>query len=77
MKSYLEMLKESKTKEMINAAERHLRNTATLLAMIYDELKDLNATERHMGNIASLLSMICGELNDLNDSVIYLEKVTK
>ena len=42
MKSYIERLKESRTKRERNTAEEHLKDIATLLAMLCDEINDLN-----------------------------------
>lgn len=55
MNSFLEMLKESRTKRKRNTAEDHLRDIATLLAMLCDEIHDLrrsvNSLDESVGSL--------------------------
>lgn len=54
MNSFLEMLKESRTKRERNTAEDHLRDIATFLAILCDEINDLRES------VNSLDESVCG-----------------
>lgn len=54
MNSFLEMLKESRTKRERNTVEDHLRDIATFLAILCDEINDLRES------VNSLDESVCG-----------------